>query len=259
MILNLYDTHLTRDGKKVNYKAMSKDPLFRKYVDATAELQTVSLSSLSREESMSFWINVYNALVVHATAMVGPAVGTFERLKWYDSVAYLISGSKFSLNDIEHGILRGNAPSPAALFSLLGFKKLAPKTFSKESDPRRKLSLTSVDPRIHFALNCGAASCPPIRVYSPERLEAGLEGAAAAFCGSEVRTDVENGVVRLSSIFKWYGGDFGSKGDLMHFLVGNVPEGAEREKLKKVVERSGGGENVKIEYLPYDWTVNAVE
>ena len=42
-----------------------------------------------------------------------------------------------------------------------------------------------VDPRIHFALNCGAASCPPIRVYTPERLEFGLAAAASAFCASE--------------------------------------------------------------------------
>lgn len=45
--------------------------------------------------------------------------------------------------------------------------------------------LQPVDPRIHFALNCGAASCPPIRVYTPDRLEFGLEAAASAFCASE--------------------------------------------------------------------------
>lgn len=42
-----------------------------------------------------------------------------------------------------------------------------------------------MDPRIHFALNCGAASCPPIRVYTPDRLEFGLEAAASAFCAGE--------------------------------------------------------------------------
>ena len=41
-----------------------------------------------------------------------------------------------------------------------------------------------LDPRIHFALVCGAKSCPPIRVYTPASLEAGLEAAAQAFCSS---------------------------------------------------------------------------
>jgi len=39
-----------------------------------------------------------------------------------------------------------------------------------------------LDPRIHFALVCGAKSCPPIRVYTPASLEPGLEAAAQAFC-----------------------------------------------------------------------------
>ena len=39
-----------------------------------------------------------------------------------------------------------------------------------DSDPRHKMALTSLDPRIHFALNCGASSCPPIRIYTEDRL-----------------------------------------------------------------------------------------
>jgi hypothetical protein len=42
-----------------------------------------------------------------------------------------------------------------------------------------------VDPRIHFALNCGANSCPAIKVYSPDNLDFGLAAAAASFCASE--------------------------------------------------------------------------
>ena len=35
----------------------------------------------------------------------------------------------------------------------------------------------SVDPRIHFALVCGAKSCPPIKLYTPENLDEGLDAA----------------------------------------------------------------------------------
>eukprot|EP00955_Chlamydomonas_euryale_P011908 127972-Chlamydomonas_euryale.AAC.1 len=41
LILELYERHLSADGRSVSYKAMKTDPLFRRYVDATAELQAV--------------------------------------------------------------------------------------------------------------------------------------------------------------------------------------------------------------------------
>jgi hypothetical protein len=59
-----------------------------------------------------------------------------------------------------------------------------------------------MDERIHFALVCGAKSCPPIRIYTPESLEEGLQGAAEAFCASEVSLDPANGSVSLSKIFQ---------------------------------------------------------
>ena len=34
------------------------------------------------------------------------------------------------------------------------------------SDPRLKVALDTAEPLIHFALVCGAKSCPPIKTYS---------------------------------------------------------------------------------------------
>ena len=59
-----------------------------------------------------------------------------------------------------------------------------------------------MDERIHFALVCGAKSCPPIRIYTPESLEEGLQGAAEAFCTSEVVVDPMARSVSLSKIFQ---------------------------------------------------------
>lgn len=49
-----------------------------------------------------------------------------------------------------------------------------------------------MDARIHFALNCGAASCPAIKLYSTDTLEEGLAAAAEAFCASEVVIEPAN-------------------------------------------------------------------
>ena len=87
--------------------------------------------------------------------------------------------------------LRGNASPPASFLNLLGLKALAARLSPAfaPSDPRRLCSLEKreVDPRIHFALNCGAKSCPAIKVYSPDVLEEGLRGAAEAFCEEEAQ------------------------------------------------------------------------
>eukprot|EP00884_Botryococcus_braunii_P017002 jgi/Botrbrau1/3986/Bobra.0365s0058.2 len=178
-ILALYNTYLAPDGRGVNYKRLSQDPAFAEYVDATAELQKVDVSGLTRDERMAFYINTYNALVIHGLAVFGPAEGTIQRLSWFNAVKYDIAGMSFSANDIEHGILRGNRSSPASFGSLLGFKG---GHYFRSDDPRVSQICLPMDPRIHFSLVCGAKSCPPIRVYTAEGLEEGLTAAACAFC-----------------------------------------------------------------------------
>ena len=73
-----------------------------------------------------------------------------------------IAGKQWSLDDIEHGIIRANTKHPYQFFRL---------PFPKSNDPRRSLCVSTLDPRIHFALNCGANSCPPISTYTPEALD----------------------------------------------------------------------------------------
>jgi len=84
------------------------------------------------------------------------ATGTFGRIKFYASISYAIAGAVYSLNDIENGVLRSNRVSAVPLTR---------PPFGME-DPRLAIMLPQCDPRIHFALNCGANSCPPIAVYS---------------------------------------------------------------------------------------------
>ena len=67
--------------------------------------------------------------------------------------------------------------------------------------------MTPVDARIHFALVCGAKSCPPIKLYTPDTLEEGLAAAGEVFCASEVQVDVARRTVTLSKIFKVGGAD----------------------------------------------------
>ncbi len=82
-------------------------------------------------------------------------------------------------------MLRGNRAPASALLSLLGLPKLARPQFGKcvDKDPRLAKVVRPVDPRIHFALVCGAKSCPPISVYTADNLDEGLAAAGAPQAG----------------------------------------------------------------------------
>ena len=114
------------------------------------------------------------------------------------------------MDEIEHGVLRMNKGHPNA-----GKQEFA------DADPRAQVALTSLDPRIHFALNCGARSCPPIRVYTEDRIEAQLDTASRSFLDQEVSLIKDPGTgkwtLELSKLFLWYGEDFGNFCPCLHF------------------------------------------
>lgn len=101
-----------------------------------------------------------------------------ERMDFYDHYYYNIGGHNYSLNDVEHGIMRCNdayGKSKTKAFWLLMTGQTLTDTSTPrflEFDPRSKMAeFLKKEPRIHFTLNCGAKSCPPIRVYEGSKLE----------------------------------------------------------------------------------------
>lgn len=135
-------------------------------------------------------------------------------------------------------------------------------------DPRRHHVCLPADPRVHFALVCGARSCPPIRTYTAEGLERQLAAAAEAFCAGEVRVvgDPAERTVAVSKIIgAWYKGDFGADDEeRLRRVIGYLPEGSrERVELTAVLEAGGGGSSdappppaVTFQLSEYDWTLN---
>ena len=114
-ILELYGSFLNADGTYVDYEGMKESEKFEEYKAVAAELQRCDPRLLNRDDRMAFFINIYNALIVHATIVKGVPDDTFKRLKFFDEAKYDIGGLQYSANDIEHGVLRSNRPSPAAI------------------------------------------------------------------------------------------------------------------------------------------------
>jgi len=113
-----------------------------------------SVAALSDDERKAFWINLYNAFT--QTLLKANPFLYRNKHRFFTAKQITIAGQLISLDAIEHGILRRSKIKWA--FGYLG--KLFPSALEKA------WRVAKVDARIHFALNCGAKSCPPIAFYS---------------------------------------------------------------------------------------------
>ncbi|XP_062287606.1 uncharacterized protein zgc:152951 isoform X3 [Scomber scombrus] len=245
MILKLFSEHLSADGKSVDYKGMSANPAFERYCELAIQLQRVELLSLSREEKLAFFINIYNTLVIHGNLRLGAPTNMWQRYRFFNYVSYLIGGEVFTLQDIENGVLRGNRKGVAQLL----------RPFSK-TDPRLQVALSDAEPLIHFALNCGARGCPPIKTYTPQDIDSQLRIAAEAFLENDDGCVVDSGKkeVRLSQIFKWYKADFGGTDEkLLSWVLEHMGDSPKKTSLQGIL--SAG--KTKVSFLPYDWSTNS--
>ena len=100
-IREVYSQFLSEDGRYVDYEGFSKSDIFSDYLEATASLHRLVLEELSSiAESTAFWINIYNALVIHSTAVHGPPSTFMRRYQFFNKCAYRIGSYQFTLNDI---------------------------------------------------------------------------------------------------------------------------------------------------------------
>ncbi len=186
----------------------------------------LALSLSTDQEKKAFWINGYNAFFLHLRRDEGvnkPAI--------YRERLCHIAGLAFSLDEIEHGILRRYRAKLG-----LGF---LPNLFTPGHI--RKLAVKKIDFRIHFALNCGAQSCPPIAFYRSDYIEQQLELATHSFLETETSFDEKVNELHFSRLGLWYLGDFGG-----------------RRGLRKIVQRhlNLGQANSRIIFTDYNWEEN---
>ncbi|MCW3106022.1 MAG: hypothetical protein JWQ09_528 [Segetibacter sp.] len=176
-----------------------------------------------------FWINLYNAFTQVILARNPDRYK--NRSSFFGDKQISIAGRKLSLDDIEHGLLRHSKIK----WSLGHVNKLFPSAFEK------KQRVDSVDYRIHFSLNCGAKSCPPIAFYSPDRLDKQLDMATKVYLQGEVEYNEKDNCVALPAIMGWFRGDFGGKKKMIELL----------HKLEIVPK----DKNPAITFKKYNWSL----
>jgi hypothetical protein len=183
-------------------------------------LEQVDPERLPRDEQFAFFINAYNAWTIKLILTGYPGVksikdlGSLLQSPWKKEIVR-IHGNIFTLDHIEHDILR----------------------------PRFK------DPRVHFAINCAAKSCPPLlsEPYRGEVLDAQLTRATADFLNQPANSRLEGSTLGVSSIFKWFAEDFNK--DVVGFYL-KYAQGDLKQKLE------AGRGRIEVKYLDYDWSLN---
>ena len=232
---------------RVDYERLARSQVIEDYRPLAAALRRFDPRLLATDdERKAFWINIYNVLLIHGVVAYGAKTSLWNIRGAFERIAYVIGGRRYSLDDIEHGILRGNR----AHFLIPGPR------FSRR-DPRRPFALEQVDPRIHFALVCGASSCPPIGIYQAQNLDHQLDLAAANFINNGgVTLDRAEQTVALSRVFQWYSPDFGGrwmavggKAPLLKFIARYLAE-AERDYLLAHAKA------LRVSFQHYDWALN---
>jgi len=198
MLGKVESKHTDSEGN-LDYVAASNDVQFHYFEEAICEIQKIDFGGMSDQEKLAFGINLYNLMIKHAFMKVGIPTNNIQRASFFDTVSYNIGGDVISFSELENGVLRGNARAPYHLG--LPFPN---------GDGRRRLALKEGDCRIHFALNCGAKSCPPVKKFTSNAIEEELRIVAQAFCEQDenVRVDEENHELNLSTILYWYQSDF---------------------------------------------------
>lgn len=197
------------------------------------QIANISLDDLvssldTKQKKLAFWVNMYNAFV-QIELIANPLL--FENKKsFYKEQRHNIAGVKMSYDNIEHGILRNSRVKLS-----LGYIK---RIFVDKWE--RRLRNKDIDGRIHFALNCGALSCPPVAIFNDVEVEGQLDKVNKLYL--EEYTSIEGNTINTTPLFSWFRGDFGGKKSVDEFLAryGVIPD---------------EGTKYELNFIAYDWTL----
>ena len=205
---------------RVDYAALIAHPQdLNRYLDQVASVSKTEFKKWSEPQQIAFLSNAYNAytlrlIIDHYPLKSIKDIGRFFSGPWDQPVVKLF-GETINLNTLEHKVLR----------------------------------VDYAEPRIHFALVCAAKGCPSLRgeAFVGTRLEEQLADQAKQFLAESTKNRIvaSERTVYLSSIFKWYSGDFEKKsGSVLAVLKPYWSENA--------ISTDG----FKIRYTDYDWSLN---
>ncbi|WP_400190895.1 DUF547 domain-containing protein [Hymenobacter sp. B81] len=178
----LLKKHVDERGM-VNYCGLQRDSAqLNGYLDSLGH--NLPATHWSEAEQLAYWLNAYNAFTIRRVIRAYP-IGSIRELGGeqtllntvWDQPFIALGNARYTLNDLEHRLIR------------------------------RRFA----EPRIHFALVCAAVSCPQLRreAYQATRLNAQLDDQARDFVNDPRKNQLTPPASpRVSAIFRFYPQDF---------------------------------------------------
>lgn len=219
----LLKRYVDEDGY-VNYAAWQRSQTDRQELQKYLSHLSQASNSLkaSRKSQLAFWINAYNAVTLEGILQVYPTdsirkhTAKIGGYNIWDDLPLLVGGQAFSLNDIEHKVLR-------------------------------KMG----EPRIHFAIVCASVGCPRLlnMAYTSEDIDQQLALNTRDFFSRPQNFMVDkDGIVQVSSILDWFGEDFGKSQDKrFSYLQPYLPQKAQQYAVDP---------QVRVKFQKYNWSLN---
>jgi len=202
------------------------------YISFKNELASLSPQKLAEElqedaQKIAFWINLYNAYI-QIILLEQPSLAKNKKVL-FSYPQFVIAGQRLSFDEVEHGILRRSKIK-------YGFGYLSNRWVS---DFEKKHRVSKVDARLHFALNCGAESCPPIAFYDAAKLDQQLDFAAHGYLEQNTEYDATKNKVKITKLMLWFRGDFKNRKGILDLL-----------KKYQIIPQNA---KPRFEYKPYKW------
>ena len=169
-------------------------------------------SSWSKEKEMAYWINMYNAFTIYSILEKYPvsSIMDIEGGKIWDNKKIIVDGKSLTLNIIE----------------------------------KEKLLKRFKEPRVHFAVNCAAASCPPLlnKAWTEDNVLRYFSKRAKAFINNSKYNSLSEKSIEISQIFNWYAGDFGGSDKVLSYI--------------KKYSETDISSSAKVKFKQYNWNLN---
>ncbi|KAJ0239029.1 Uncharacterized protein HA466_0235470 [Hirschfeldia incana] len=230
-----------RDAKK----ASEVEDLLQNFKSLISRLEEVDPSKLKHEEKLAFWINVHNALVMHAFLAYGIPQNNVKRVLLLLKAAYNVGGHTVSAEAIQSSILGCKMSHPGQWIRLL----FASKKF-KAGDERLAYAIDHPEPLLHFALTSGSHSDPPVRVYTPKRIKQELETSKEDYI--RMNLSLRNQKVQLPKLVETFAKESSlCSAGLTEMVNRSIPESS-RKCFKKC--RSGNKSRKVIDWIPHSFT-----
>ena len=211
-VTSAYFAKFVDDNGNVNYGAIKRNPLELKAL--VKRYETFDASGATAPDREAFYLNAYNVLVINQVVAHYPAESVQKIPGFFDKNLVTVAGEKLTLNDLE----------------------------------AKKLREPFHDPRVHFALVCGAKGCPRLnrQAFVGNQVDAQLTVQARKVLQNPrfIRVNEAAKKVQISEIFKWYEPEFKASGKTGLVYVNQFRDG-------KAIPAT-----YAVDYYAYDWSLN---